>query len=130
MFSNFFSKIKIKKNIPQRQIIKQKTQVNKYFDPESELYRYSKFNYYIDKQDNLYEFIEGFHTIPVSEEVSFDEASSLSISFKTDIKSYNKKLIKHQSLINPQKETHGSTYKYLYEDGSLLTTLSSCKNKK
>ena len=78
--------------------------------------------------DDLYEFIEGFHTIPVPEEVSFEEAASRSISFKESKEHFKKKLLVHQSLINSSEGTRGSAYKYMFEDGSLLTALSSYKD--
>lgn len=128
MLNKIFGAFRKKKNNIQRQIVKVKTETNKYFDSEYNLYRYSKFTYFSDQMDDLYEFIEGSHTIPVPEEVSFEEAASRSISFKENKEDFEKKLLVHQSLINPSKCTKGSTCKYMFEDGSLLTTLSSYKD--
>ena len=128
MLTKIFGGLRRKKNNVQRQIVEVKTETNKYIDPEYKLYRYSKFNYFSDKMDDLYEFIEGFHTIPVPEEVSFEEAASRSISFRENNENFEKKLLVHQSLKNPTKGTRGSTYKYMFEDGSLLTTLRSYKD--
>lgn len=128
IFNKIFAKLCRNKNIIPRQIIKYKTETNKYLDPECNLYRYSKFDYYSDKLDDLYKYHEGIHTIPVPEEVSFEEASSISNSFKTDKDSYEKKLLKHQLFKNPQKGTIISTNKYIYEDGSLFTTMYSYKD--
>jgi hypothetical protein len=111
------------------EIVKDKTETTKYLDPECNLYRYSKFDFYSDKSDVLYEFIEGFHTIPVQEEVTFEEAISKSIAFKENCKDFEKKLLLHQSLMNSEKGTRGSTYKYIFEDGSLLTTLLWYRDK-
>ena len=110
----------------QESIILKSTDTQKYFDHECKLFRYSKFLYYIDEKDELYEHIEGFHTIPVAEEMSYEEAAAMSISFKDDYE-YEKKLILHQYLRNPQLGTRGSTYKWQFEDGSLLTSLSSSR---
>lgn len=128
MLKKIFNTLGKKKNNIQRKIVKVKTETNKYLDPEHNLYRYSKFNHFSDEMDDLYEFIEGFHTIPVPEEVSFEEAASRSISFKENKKRFEKKLLVHQSLKNPSEGTRGSTYKYMFEDGSLLTTLSSYRD--
>jgi len=106
-----------------------RTETNKYYDAEINLYRYSQFNFYSDQSDDLYELIEGFHTVPVTEEISFEEAASRSISFRDNCKDIEKKLLEHQSLMNPQKGTRGSTYKYVFEDGSLLTSLNSYRDK-
>jgi hypothetical protein len=127
MFNSIFDKLRRKKNTiqtVQREIVIDKTETNKYLDTECSLYRYSKFNYYLDKNDGLYEFIEGFHTIPVYEEIEFEEAASKSISFNANHKNYKKKLLRHQSMKNSKRGTRGSTYKYMFEDGSLLTSLS------
>jgi hypothetical protein len=128
MLKKYFRKLITKINKPQRQIIKRETTTNKYFDPECNLYRYSLFNCYLDELDSFYEFIEGFHTIPISEEVSFDEASSQSISFKAERDTYDKRLLKQQLLKNSQKGTRTSTSKYTYADGSLLTRLITYKD--
>lgn len=124
MFNQIFDKLRRKKNVVRQEIVKDKTETKKYLDTKCNLYRYSKFNFYSDKSDELYELIEGFHTIPVHEDVDFEEATSKSISFKENHEDFEKKLLLHQSLINAQKGTKGSTYKYMFEDGSLLTTLS------
>jgi hypothetical protein len=126
MFNPLFDKLRRKKNpsqIPQREIVSDETEPNKYLDTECNLYRYSKFIHHLDKNDELYEFIEGFHTIPVHEEIDFEEAASKSISFNANHESYKKKLLRHQLMKNPQRGTRGSTYEYMFEDGSLLTSL-------
>jgi len=126
MFKSIFDKLRRKKNpiqILQREIVLNKTEPNKYLDIECNLYRYSKFNLYIDKNDELYEFIEGFHTIPVHEEIDFEEAASKSISLNANHENYKKKLLRHQLMKNPKRGTRGSTYEYTFEDGSLLTSL-------
>lgn len=105
-------------------IILKSTEIQKYFDPECKLFRYSKFLYYIDENDELYEHIEGLHTIPVEEETSLEDAAAMSIAFKADYENYEKRLLLHQYLRNPQLGTKGSTYKWQFEDGSLLTSLS------
>jgi hypothetical protein len=71
-------------NTVRQEIIIDKTATKKYLDTECNLYRYSKFNYHSDKNDELYKFTEGFHTIPVNEEVEFEEAASQSISFNAN----------------------------------------------
>ena len=124
MFNSIFDKLRQKKNTVRQEIVIDKTETNKYLDTECNLYRYSKFNYYSDKNDELYQFIEGFHTILVHEEAEFEKAASKSISFNANHKNYKKNLLLHQSLINSQEGTRGSTCKYMSEDGSLLTTLS------
>jgi hypothetical protein len=128
MFNRIFGKLRQKKNIVRQEIVKDKTETNKYLDPECNLYRHSLFNYYSDKNDELYEFIEGFHTIPVHEGVEFEQAVEKSISFKENRENYKKKLLLHRSLMNPQRGTRGSTCKYMFEDGSLYTTLSHYKD--
>lgn len=108
-------------------IIIKSTEIQKYFDPECKLFRYSKFLHCIDENDELYEHIEGFHTVPVAEETSFEDAAGRSISFKDNYEDYEKKLLLHQYLRNPEMGTRGSTYKWQFEDGSLLTSLSSSR---
>jgi len=126
-FKKYFKSKPSKETEIQESIILKSTDIQKYFDPECKLFRYSKFLYYIDEKDELYEHIEGFHTIPVAEEKSFEDAAAMSISFKDDYEQYEKKLILHQYLRNPQLGTRGSTYKWQFEDGSLLTSLISSK---
>ena len=111
----------------QEKITLKSTEIQKYFDPECKLFRYSKFLHYIDENDELYEHIDGFHTVPVEEETSFEEATGRSISFKDNHEDYEKKLLLHQYLRNPEMGTRGSTYKWQFEDGSLLTSLSSSR---
>ena len=103
MFNRILGKLLGEKNKVQRQIVKEKTEPNKYLDEECNLYRYSIFIHHSDKNDDLYEFIEGFHTIPVKEVASFEEAASKSISFKENYETFNKKLLLHQSLKDPQE---------------------------
>lgn len=117
-----------KKNNIQRKIKLSKTGTNRYFDSEHNLYRYFKFNYFVDQMDSLYEFIEAFHTIPVPKEVGFEEAASRSISFKESKEHFEKKLLMNQPLTNPSKGTKGSLCKYMFKDRSLLTTLDWYKD--
>lgn len=117
-----------KENNFQRQIIQVKTETDKYLDSEHNLYRYFKFNYFLDQTDDLYQFVEAFHTIPVPKEVSFEEAASRSISFKESKEYLEKKLLMQKSLINSSKGTKGSLCKYMFKDGSLLTTLDWYKD--
>ena len=128
MFDKVLDVPRRKENNIQRQIIQVKTETDKYFDSEHNLYRYFKFSYFLDKMDDLYQFVQAFHTIPVPEEVSFEEAASRSISFKESKEHFEKKLLVHQSLKNPSKGTTGSICKYLFKDGSLLTTLDWCRD--
>lgn len=128
MVNGLLGKFWRRKNNVQHQIVKDKTVMNKYSDPECNLYRYSKFNYYSDKFDELYELIEGFHTIPGHKDENFEEAASKSISFKANHKIFVKKLLIHQLLTNPSKGTKGSTYKHMFDDGSLFTKFSSYRN--
>lgn len=131
MFDKIFDKLRRKKNTVQtvqREIVIDKTETNKYFDTECSLYRYSKLNHYVDKNDEFFGFIEGFHTIPVHEEVEFEEAASMSISLNANYKNHEKKFLRQQLLDNPQKGTTGSIFTYMFEDGSLLKAFISYRD--
>lgn len=126
MFRKLLSSFKNAQANPKKQSVRLwRSEVKKYLDPEYELYRFSRFNHYIDENDELYEFIEGSHTVLVDDSVPYEVAANLSISFKDNSNEFEKKLLEHQSLVNPTKGTRGSTYKWIFEDGSLMTSLSS-----
>ena len=112
----------------QRNIVEERSDVTRYFDCEVGLYRYSQFCHCLDKDDDLYELITGFHTIPVPEETSFEEARSRSLSFADNAQFLERKLIGHLSLTHPERGTRDSVYRWVLEDGSLMTTLSSFRD--
>jgi hypothetical protein len=111
-FQKLFKKL-TKKELPHK-IIKSKSDINKYFDKDINLYRYSKFIEYVYKNDE-WELIEGFHTIGVSDDTSFEEASSKSTSFLEDYDKYNK-YTKIRTCFKG-----GSAATFAFEDGSLMT---------
>ena len=57
MFDKVLDVPRRKENDIQRQIIQVKTETDKYFDSEHNLYRYFKFSYFLDKMDDLYQFV-------------------------------------------------------------------------
>ncbi len=109
----------------QRNIVEEVSGVTRYFDCDAGLYRYLQFCLCCDEDDDLYELITGFHTIPVPEETSFEEARSRSLSYTDTAQYLERKLIGHLSLRDPERGTRDSVYRWVLEDGSLLTTLSS-----
>jgi hypothetical protein len=99
------------------------SEINKYYDKETNLYRYSKFVEYTDENGDTYKYIEGFQTITVLEETSFEEASSKSIYNKDNINQNKKNRLK-QYLLGRNGKSTGCVSKWLFEDGSLMTTAS------
>ena len=59
MFNQIFDKLRRKKNVVRQEIVKDKTETKKYLDTKCNLYRYSKFNFYSDKSDELYAAMSG-----------------------------------------------------------------------
>ena len=90
MFNRIFEKLRLKKNTVRHQIVKDKTETKKYLDSECNLYRYSKFNHYSEKMMSYMSLLKAFHTIPVHEEIEFEEATSSSIAFKANHEDFKK----------------------------------------
>ena len=122
LFGLLRSKSKKEKHSQRTKVYETKTGIKKYFDSDYNLYRYARTESRIDKYDTKCYSTTTCHTIPVSKNISFEQASAKSFSFTNGLCPRNissKYERDHYSVINEEDwDVRGYYSKYVFEDNS------------
>lgn len=93
---------------------------------------YSKLDFFGDDQDTVSECINGYHTCAVDAQIDFEQAKSMSKSFKINIHDLNcrknYKSLEAMSLIHPLEDARGSMITWRLHDGSFITECTKKRN--
>jgi hypothetical protein len=98
--------------------------VEKFKDKDSTLFKYAKRDKLINKDNPKKEKKLSFITVPVAENVSFEEASSMSLSFRVD--NIKGKLMPVYVLENKADDTLSSVCTWQFIDGSEISEGKRC----
>ena len=111
-----------------------RSEVNKNPVEGTDKFRYSKFDFFVDDQDTVWECINGYHTCAVNSQIDFEQAKSMSKSFKITINDLNcrenYKSLEPMSLKHPLEDAHGSAITWRFHDGSFITECLKNRNAK